>query len=190
MCWSTADKKKTTPKKRLYGGEWENISDEVRRLLDRPVRLDVWASYLQGPNALSKTLRQHVNMSYCEHMRNKTGRCQCLRVMPVKSLTPVACGAGGGGGDCETMTTEMWWLKVRFSGKWQTVRGSGPRIAIAAQQSQALSTSLCNITSMNLKVEALISFIYEFLCRVGVSKARRHVNRWADAVKAKNRILP
>lgn len=43
---------------------------------------------------------------------------------------------------------------------------------------------------MNLKVEALISFIYEFLCRVGVSKARRHVNRWADAVKAKNRILP
>lgn len=44
--------------KRLYG--MRDISDEVRLLLDRTVKLDVWASYLPGPNALSKTLRQHV----------------------------------------------------------------------------------------------------------------------------------
>lgn len=127
MCWSTADKKKTTPKKRLYGGEWENISDEVRRLLDRPVRLDVWASYLQGPNALSKTLRQHVNMSYCEHMRNKTGRCQCLRVMPVKSLTPVACGAGGGGGTAKPWRLKCGDLKLDLvgNGKLYAARGLG-----------------------------------------------------------------
>lgn len=58
------------------------------------------ASYLPGPNALSKTLRQHVNMSCSEHMRNKTGGCQHLQVMPGKTLTPVACGnmeqVGGG----------------------------------------------------------------------------------------------
>lgn len=40
-------------------------------MLDRPVKLDVWASYLPGPNALSKTPRQHVNASYCEHTRNR-----------------------------------------------------------------------------------------------------------------------
>lgn len=77
---------------------------------------------------------------------------------------------GWGWGDCETMTTEMWCLKVRFSGKWQTTRSSGPRIAIAAQQSRALSTSLCNITSMNLKVEALISFICELFVVWGFQK--------------------
>lgn len=73
--------------------EEENISDEVESLLDRPVKLDVWASYLPGPNVLSKTLRQLVNMSYCEHMRNKTGGRQCLPVMPGKSFSPVACVA-------------------------------------------------------------------------------------------------
>lgn len=52
--------------------EGENISDGVELLLDRPVRIDVQASYLPRPNALSKTLRQHVNVSHSEHMRSKT----------------------------------------------------------------------------------------------------------------------
>lgn len=65
--------------------EGENISDGVELLLDRPVRIDVWASYLPRPNALSKTLRQHVNVSQCEHMSSETSGCQSLPVMPGKA---------------------------------------------------------------------------------------------------------
>lgn len=81
-------------------------------LRDRPVKLDVYASYLPGPNALSKTLRQLVNMSYCEHMRNKTGGRRCLSVMPGETFSPVACVArhrcvcvcGGGEYVCVNVT--------------------------------------------------------------------------------------
>lgn len=41
------------------------MSDEVESLLVRSIRLDVWTSSPAGANALSKTRRQHVNMSYC-----------------------------------------------------------------------------------------------------------------------------
>lgn len=65
--------------------EGENISDGVELLLNGPVRIDVWASYLPRPNALSKTLRQHVNLSHSEHMRSKTSGRQSLPVMPGKA---------------------------------------------------------------------------------------------------------
>lgn len=81
-------------------------------------QLDVWASYPARPNALSDTRRQHVNVSYCEHTRSKTGRCQCRRVMPGNlSLLWRALHGAGGRGVSETMTTELRWLKVRFGGK-------------------------------------------------------------------------
>lgn len=76
---------RTIDKKAIAEDERENISDGVELLLGWLVKLDVWASYLPGPNALSETLRQHVNMSQFEHMRSKTGGCQCLLVMPGKT---------------------------------------------------------------------------------------------------------
>lgn len=51
----------------------------------------------------------------------------------------------------QTMTTEKQCLKVRFRREWRAAQ-QGP-VAITAQQSQALSPGLCNITSMNLKIK-------------------------------------
>lgn len=61
----------------------------------------------QNQNALSKTLKQHANMSCFEHTRNKMGVCPCLRRHALKnSHSCGVCFMEQVGGD-ETMTTEM-----------------------------------------------------------------------------------
>lgn len=77
---------KTKPEKKM--------SDEVESALGRSVRLDVWTSYLPGASALSKTRRQHVNVSYCEEEKRWLGGTLAWEA-PAACVTWSRCVWGG-----------------------------------------------------------------------------------------------
>lgn len=92
-----AVKKKSDGKKNLAALETKpdkKMSDEVESLLGRSVRLDVWSCYPPGANALSKTLRQHVNTSHWEQQKWWLG-ATLAREPSVACVTWSRCVWGG-----------------------------------------------------------------------------------------------
>lgn len=160
----------------------------MRLQLHRPDSFDIWASYLPGPNALSKTVRQHVNMSDCEHMRNKTSGCHCLKIQLRKKKPHHFCGVrdmsrwGEG--------SEVLWRKIKK--KWYRgfdFFGNGKPHSRIPLQSQHNETQ-CFLTisviskwvSNNNKVLCLIS---RTVRRLG---AQYYRNRWVCCEGLKQNI--
>lgn len=118
----------------------EKMSDEVESLAGRSIRLDVWTSYLAGADALSKTPRQHVNMSQCEEQKWWVSRSRSHAGMSntrgVRYMEQVRVG--------------------------RPLIGTGRRAAqrdSAGRQSRALSPALRKTASTELQIKHLLSFL-------------------------------
>lgn len=121
-------------------------------------------------------------------IKNTETTCQCVSVWaheeqnqwasesPSHARRSVPCMEQVCANVWQTMTTEMWCLKVRFGGKGRAAQQEAG--AITAQQSRALSSALCNITSMSLKIKALkitTTSVSGLLCCAGFWRAAASV---------------